>query len=221
MLWTGLVWGKARKHGYNQVENYKTRQDKTRYDNPGELRALLIHQLVLVCWRAVPQTISFCNPKPSYLEMSRHGCTAALLQRYQVCTTTCCNAAKSTLLHATTLPNLHCCMLQRWDMAALLVPTFVLSDPGHDTLHIRFEKVMVMFTQLNEVYVAIHKLVKVHLAMIVLKNHRHVYVEANCHLSTLLEKNGHIDPKIKNQTMTYVHTNACLPPKVIFKTYLV
>jgi hypothetical protein len=33
------------------VENYKTRQ------------ALLIHQLVLICWRVVPQTISFYNPE--------------------------------------------------------------------------------------------------------------------------------------------------------------
>jgi hypothetical protein len=65
------------------------------------------------------------------------------------------------------------------------------------TLHISFEKVMAMFTKLNEVYVAIHKLVKVHLAKIVLKNHRHAYVEADCHLSTLHEKNDHIDPKIK------------------------
>jgi hypothetical protein len=31
-----------------------TRQDKTKYDNTGELKVLLIHQLVLVCWRAVP-----------------------------------------------------------------------------------------------------------------------------------------------------------------------
>jgi hypothetical protein len=38
--------------GYKQVENYKTRQ------------VLLIHQLVLVCWRVVPQTISFYNPEP-------------------------------------------------------------------------------------------------------------------------------------------------------------
>jgi len=37
---------------YKQVENYKTRQ------------VLLIHQLVLICWRVVPQTISFYNPKP-------------------------------------------------------------------------------------------------------------------------------------------------------------
>jgi hypothetical protein len=29
-------------------------QDKTRYGNIEELRALLIHQLVLVYWRAVP-----------------------------------------------------------------------------------------------------------------------------------------------------------------------
>jgi hypothetical protein len=65
-----------------------TRQDKIRYDNTGKLKVLLIHQLVLICWRVVPQTISFYNPEPSYLEMSRHGYTAALLQRYQICTTT-------------------------------------------------------------------------------------------------------------------------------------
>jgi len=28
LLWIGLVRGKARKHGYNQVGKYKTRQDK-------------------------------------------------------------------------------------------------------------------------------------------------------------------------------------------------
>jgi hypothetical protein len=28
LLWTGLVWRKARKHGYNQAGKYKTRQDK-------------------------------------------------------------------------------------------------------------------------------------------------------------------------------------------------
>ncbi len=40
--------------------------------------------------RVVPQTISFNNPEPSYLEMLRRGCTAAL-QRCQVCTAACCN----------------------------------------------------------------------------------------------------------------------------------
>jgi hypothetical protein len=39
---------------YKQVENYKTRQ------------ALLIHQLVTICWRVVPHTISFYNPEPYY-----------------------------------------------------------------------------------------------------------------------------------------------------------
>ncbi len=104
-----------------------TRQDKTRYDNSGELRALLIHQLVLVCWRAIPQTISFYNPEPSHLEMPRRGCTVALLQRCQVCTAACYNAARFALLDAATLPGLHCYMLQHCDMAAQLVPTFVLS----------------------------------------------------------------------------------------------
>jgi hypothetical protein len=52
------------RSGYKQVENYKTRQDKTRYDNIRELRVLLIHQLVLICWRTIPQTISFYNLEP-------------------------------------------------------------------------------------------------------------------------------------------------------------
>jgi hypothetical protein len=30
----------------------------------------MIHQPVLVCWRAVPQTISFYNPEPSYTRSS-------------------------------------------------------------------------------------------------------------------------------------------------------
>ncbi len=30
----------------------------------------MIQQLVLVCWRAVPHTISFHNPKPSYTRSS-------------------------------------------------------------------------------------------------------------------------------------------------------
>jgi hypothetical protein len=89
-----------------------TRQDKTRYGNTGELRALLIHQLVLVCWRAVPQTISFYNPEPSYLEMpSLHCC---MMQRCQVCTAACCNTARSALLHAIMLPSLHCCNAETW-----------------------------------------------------------------------------------------------------------
>jgi len=37
---------------YKQVENYKTRQ------------ALLIHQLALICWKVIPQTISFYNLEP-------------------------------------------------------------------------------------------------------------------------------------------------------------
>jgi hypothetical protein len=65
---------------------------------------------------------------------------------------------------------------------------------------------MAMSIKLNEVYATIHKLVKVQLARIVLKNHRHNVVEHDYHPSTLIEKNSHIDPKIKNQTMTYVHT---------------
>ncbi len=70
LLWTGLGRSKARKPGYNQARKYKTRQDKTRQGNIGGLGALLIHQLVLVCWRAVPQTISFYNPEPSYTRSS-------------------------------------------------------------------------------------------------------------------------------------------------------
>jgi hypothetical protein len=63
------------------------------------------------------------------------------------------------------------------------------------TLHTNFEKVMAMFIKLNEVYATIHKLVKVQLVGIVLKNHRHTFVEPNCHPFALLEKNGYIDPK--------------------------
>ncbi len=64
---------------------YKTRQDKT--GNTGRLGALLIHQLVLVYWRVVPQTISFYNPEPSYTRSSlmayakRCRDVAALLKR--------------------------------------------------------------------------------------------------------------------------------------------
>jgi hypothetical protein len=43
----GVLWT-----GYKQVENYKTKQ------------VLLIHQLVLIYWRVVLQTISFYNPEP-------------------------------------------------------------------------------------------------------------------------------------------------------------
>ncbi len=64
-------------------------QDKT--GKYWRTRALLIHQLVLVYWRVVPQTISFYNPEPSYTRSSlmayaercrdevalpRHGCIA-------------------------------------------------------------------------------------------------------------------------------------------------
>jgi hypothetical protein len=66
------------------------------------------------------------------------------------------------------------------------------------TLHISSKKVMAMFTKLNEVYVAIHKLVKSHLVGIVLKNHKHIYVEANCY------------PKIKNPNND-VCTHKCMP----------
>jgi hypothetical protein len=82
-----------------------TRQEK---DNTGGLRALLMHQLVLVCWRAVPQTISFYNPEPSYLEMPRCGCTTAMLRHGS---TECNHFGNVTT------------SLQRWDMAALNVTT--------------------------------------------------------------------------------------------------
>jgi len=75
------------------------------------------------------------------------------------------------------------------------------------TLHTSFEKVMAMFIKLNEVYATIHKLVKVQLVKIVLKNHRHTFVELDCHPSTLSEKNSHIDPKIK-QWLMYTHNNS-------------
>jgi len=64
-----------------------------------------------------------------------------------------------------------------------------------------------MFTKFNEVYATIHKLVKTQLAKIVLKNHRHAFVELNCHPFALFEKNGHTNLKIENQTMTYIHTH--------------
>jgi hypothetical protein len=51
VLWTGL-------------QTSGELQDKTRHDNTRELRVLLIHQLVLVCWKVVPHTISFYNPEP-------------------------------------------------------------------------------------------------------------------------------------------------------------
>jgi hypothetical protein len=38
-----------------------------RLQTRGELQdkqVLLIHQLVLICWRVVPHTISFYNPEP-------------------------------------------------------------------------------------------------------------------------------------------------------------
>jgi hypothetical protein len=65
------------------------------------------------------------------------------------------------------------------------------------TSHTNVEKVLAIFTKVNEVYVAIHRLVKAHLVGIVLKNHRHVSIETNCYPSTLLEKNNHTYPKIK------------------------
>ncbi len=56
----------------------------------------MIHQLVLVCWKTVPQTISFYNPEPSYIRsslmayaercqdvatLSRRGCIAETSRR--------------------------------------------------------------------------------------------------------------------------------------------
>ncbi len=78
------------------------------------------------------------------------------------------------------------------------------------TLHTSFEKVMVMFIKLNEVYATIHKLIKVQLARIVLRNHRHTFVEPNCHPSALIENNGHTNPKLKkpnNDLCTHIATH--------------
>jgi hypothetical protein len=65
------------------------------------------------------------------------------------------------------------------------------------TSHTNAEKVMAILTKVNEIYATIHRLVKVHLAGIVLKNHRHTSIEANCYSFVLLEKNGHTCPKIR------------------------
>ncbi len=98
-----------------------------------------VHQLVLVCWRAVPQTISFYNPEPSYLKMSRcgciaetwlrRGCTATLLRRG--CTVELPRHGCTTALskRGCTIALLRCgctaAPLQRWDMAALLKLIYV------------------------------------------------------------------------------------------------
>jgi hypothetical protein len=108
-----------------------TRQDKTRYGSTEELKALLIHQLVLVCWRVVPQTISFYNPEPSYLEMpSLHCC---MLQRCQVYIVACCNTARSTLLHAAMLLGRHCCTVATLRHGNTTGPCFCVvgSKPWH------------------------------------------------------------------------------------------
>jgi hypothetical protein len=56
------------------------------------------------------------------------------------------------------------------------------------TLHTNFKILMAMFTKLNEDSATIHKLVKTQLVEIVLKNHRHTFVEPNCHPFALFEK---------------------------------
>ncbi len=83
---------------------------------------------MLVYWRAIPQTISFYNLEPSYLEMPRRGCIAETWLRRG------CTPALPRCGCTTALPRRGCTdvLLQRWDMAALLYPTFVLSDLGHD-----------------------------------------------------------------------------------------
>jgi len=81
------------------------------------------------------------------------------------------------------------------------------------TLHTNFKIVMAMFTKLNEVYATIHKLVKTQLVKIFLKNHRHTFVEPNCHPFALFEKNGHTDLKIeKPNNDLYTHT----PTHIVF-----
>jgi len=65
------------------------------------------------------------------------------------------------------------------------------------TSHTSVEKVLAILTKVNKAYATIHRLVKAHLAGIVLKNHKHISIETNCYPFTFLEKNNHIDPKIK------------------------
>ncbi len=62
------------------------------------------------------------------------------------------------------------------------------------TSHIIVEKVWAILTKMNEIYATICRLVKAHLAGIVLKNHSHVFIETNCYPSTFLEKNDHTYP---------------------------
>jgi hypothetical protein len=77
------------------------------------------------------------------------------------------------------------------------------------TLHTSFKIVMAMFTNLNEVYATIHKLVKAQLVEIVLKNPKNTFVEPDCHPFALFEKNGHMDPKIeKPNNDLCTHTNS-------------
>ncbi len=92
----GPDWGEARQGSLATTKQGNTKQDKARQGNTGGLGTLLIHQLMLVCWSVVPQTISFYNPEPSYTRsslmayaercrdeaaLSRRGCIVALPKR--------------------------------------------------------------------------------------------------------------------------------------------
>jgi hypothetical protein len=78
------------------------------------------------------------------------------------------------------------------------------------TLYTSLKIVMIMFTNLNEVYATIHKLVKAQLVEIILKNLKNTFVEPDCHPFALFEKNGHTDPKIEkpdNDLCTHTPTH--------------
>jgi hypothetical protein len=91
----------------------------------------MIHQLVLVCWRVVPQTISFYNPEPSYTRSSlmaytkrcrdvaalpKRGWDVAALLHYQDVAALLHYQDVATLLHCRNVVVL----LHFWDVAALL-----------------------------------------------------------------------------------------------------
>jgi hypothetical protein len=148
VLWTGLGRSKARKPGYNQAGKYKTKQNKTRQNNTGGLGALLIHQLVLVCWRVVPQTISFYNPEPSYTRsflmaytqrcrdmaaLSRRGCTFKMWLHYCTAETWLHWCTTEMWLHyRDVVALLHCRNVAV--VSRLIYLIFTLSDLGHDNV---------------------------------------------------------------------------------------
>ncbi len=102
-----------------------TRQDKTRYDNIGELRVLLIHQLVLVCWSLFPRPSPFITLNHPILR-----CRDVVALQH------CCNAARSALLHAVKLLGLQCYMLQHLQhYQSLLLCCRIL---GHDNFFVIF-----------------------------------------------------------------------------------